>query len=154
MEDMRLALFYGIIIFLFAIMFVSLISAQGTGSGGGIAPQPSNASAEGGGGMVNSSANVSYDSAILDAFNGSEWIRILAYYEAEDISNLSFRDLEEREDYIRNKTKSTFSYIPETEMKIIQTSLEPGYFGAEITREGFDKLINDSKISKVYLDMI
>jgi len=126
---------FSILVILAFVSIFSLVLAQGTGEGG--------------------ATNISkpyIDPEIYGAFNSSEWIRIIVYFDAEDISNMGFKDLEEREEYIRNQTKSTFSYIPQTKMKIVQTSLEPGYFGAEITKEGFDILISDSKISKIYLD--
>lgn len=148
---MEKQIIFSVLIFLMFMVLFSLVLAQGTGEGGAIVPQPSNTSTGGGGGVANDSRPY-IDPEIYGVFNKSEWIRIIVYYKAEDVSNMSFKDLEEREEYIRNLTGSTFSYISETKMKIIQTSLEPGYFGAKITKEGFNILINDSKISKIYLD--
>jgi len=81
-----------------------------------------------------SDAGVSYDSEILGALNSSEWVSIFM-----KLNNMSEAD-------------SLLSTFLETEFKFKRKSSTR--IVGEITREGFDKLINDTRINVVYFNAL
>lgn len=93
------------------------------------------------------------DPFILPAFENQTWVRVSVRY-VGDIP-VTFDNEQEMVVYYFNSSiaKSFFSYIPATEIKNIHgglTALQP-YFSAEVTEEGFYKLVNDSRVTKIYL---
>ncbi len=84
--------------------------------------------------MLTSSANVSYDSEILGSFNESNWVKVII-----DLKNIS-----ERTDL--------FSNFSDSEIWKISRWPSSDRIDAEITQEGFDKLINDSRVKSIYYD--
>ena len=96
------------------------------------------------------------DPAVLAAFEQNQtWVSIGVKYKG-DIP-VTFENEREMVVYYFNSSvaKSFFGYIPETEIKNIQgglSALQP-FFTAKVTREGFNKLANNSRITKINLDI-
>jgi parallel beta-helix repeat protein len=77
------------------------------------------------------------DPEIYEAFEGGEWVNIIV-----DMKNISDVD----------KLISNFS---EEEMRdVVNRPISPTRFGADVTEEGFNKLINDGRVESVYLNRI
>jgi hypothetical protein len=92
------------------------------------------------------------DPEILKALENSTWVNIVVKY-IGDIP-ITFENEEEMFEYYRNKTKFFFDYIPETDMRRVGggvLALQP-FLSAEVTRQGFDKLVNDSRVTKIFLN--
>ena len=99
-------------------------------------------------------AEPTIDPEIYEAFEEYDWVNIDVEYIAENISEpLTIENVVERQKYVINLTVGDFSYIPETELEIIGTGIEPGKFFAVITKEGFDELISDPRIMRVNLPL-
>ena len=79
-------------------------------------------------------SKVKYDSEILKAFNESELVRVI----------INLKNMSEAENFL-----SIFSV---NELKLIRKSTMR--IGAEITKDGFERLINDSRVEAIYKDII
>lgn len=105
-----------------------------------------------------SDLGVEYDSKIVDAFEIQSELRVLV--RLKDNSNIVFNNsisseqrkilIEQRDAWFRPKIDEVLSDISEDNIWSVE-KLRTG-FGALITKEGFDKLVNDPKVSGIYLD--
>ena len=88
--------------------------------------------------------------------NNQTWVEVIVKYKIQGIKEFAeiedFQNQEEAKSYYRNLTESFLNYLPKTEIRRISTSFSTS-FAAEVTREGFEKLVNDSRVSKIYLDI-
>ena len=95
------------------------------------------------------------DWELLGVFENQTWVDVIVKYKG-DIP-VTFENEEEMLFYyLDNKTivKEFFGYIPETEMKNAHgglSALQPS-FTTEVTKKGFDMLVNDSRVTKIYLE--
>lgn len=97
------------------------------------------------------------DPEIYRAFENQTWVRVIVKYKIAGIKDFAditdFNNPEEAQFFYKNLTSSLFDYIPITEMKGISTGFSTS-FSAEVTKNGFAKLINNSNITQIYLDIM
>lgn len=110
--------------------------------------------------MLTSSANVSYDSNIIDAFQNQSEVRVIVTLKANLISdyspstknskeyNLWISDIKNQVSEIQSKV---IPFLSEDEFKIKYIyELSPSFSG-NITQKGLDKLINNPNVERIYL---
>lgn len=106
--------------------------------------------------MLISDAGVQYDSSIIDRFdNGSS--SVLVSVEIKDNSGIIIEGTSEqrndlielKEEWERNKTEEVFAALSEGEMSLRLDNLGVGWFEGNITKSGFEKLINNSDIHNI-----
>lgn len=85
-----------------------------------------------------SDAGVEYESDIVDDLNGSEWVEVII------------------ETYSKNKTilEGMLFSLTKDEFKLEEIFLESEGLVGNITKKGFDKLINNSDVKLIYLNRI
>ena len=85
--------------------------------------------------ILTSSANVGYDSRILDAFDEGEIsVNVIIY----------LKDTSKIDELTTNLSSSEFKFI----------SKYPDIVAAEITQSGFDKLLNNSNVNEIHFNSI
>ena len=149
------------------ILFTGIVSGQ---EGGGIGPFLPNES-EGGGAPANETtpSNITfYDPEILEAFNNltprfgvkiinnQTWILVIV--DLRDNSNITvIGTTEERRALSRQKDEwfqpvinEVLSTLSEDEFDDIRTSLRS--FSGHISKKGFNKLVNDPRITAIHMD--
>lgn len=89
--------------------------------------------------MLISDAGVEYDSEIISAFNSSEWVRVFITLK-DNITNYT--------DYVKNEIPT---FLSENEFKIKYIFENVPSLSAEITKEGLDKIINNSDVAEIGL---
>ena len=82
----------------------------------------------------NNSTEIYIDPEIYKGFEGKEWVRVI----------INLKNMSEAENFL-----SIFSV---NELKLIRKSTMR--IGAEITKDGFERLINDSRVEAIYKDII
>ena len=80
--------------------------------------------------MLVSDVGVIYDSEIEKAFNSSEWVGV--FFKLDDISKA--------DNLISNLSDEEFQFIGKSPSRIV----------GKITKGGFNKLINDSRVKEIY----
>ncbi len=84
--------------------------------------------------MLVSDAGVEYDDEILEELNNSNWVAVLI-----DLKDISEMD-------------NVFSNFSVNEIRDLYKSPYSSRIDAEITEEGFEKLINDSRVTEIYFN--
>lgn len=88
--------------------------------------------------LLVSDVGVEYESDILDVLDSSEWVGVIV--------NIPFSNL--------SLLNSILSNLTDSEFKLKKILLGDDAFAGNITREGFNKLINNSNIRTIYLNRI
>lgn len=96
------------------------------------------------------------DPVIYASLNVSDNVNIIVKYNSG--VNITEENEQEYFQYYQNQTvvKQDFEYIPETEMQIKNSgisALRP-FFVARVNRIGLGKLVNDTRVTQIYLDKI
>lgn len=96
------------------------------------------------------------DPEILKAFENNIWVKVSVRYKGD--MPITFENEQQMALFYSNSSvaKSFFGYIPETEMRNVQgglLALQP-FFKAEVTGQGFDKLANNSRVTKIFLSKV
>ena len=128
--------------------------------------------------LIVSDAGVQYDSEILDFFNNQTlaekilnevilnesdslrfeefieiannqiWLKVLV--RLKDNSGLPVTSVNERDKWFGNKLEEVLQVLPKSEIKEITNHIYE--FRARITKEGFERLINNSEIKEIILE--
>lgn len=136
-----------LVISLISISLLFFVNAQ-EGSGGG-----------GGGGVTNESdASVEYDPEILDAFEKQTWLHVTV--RLKDMSGILVTGTTEER---RGASKQIYEWFDPVIDEVLATLSETEFnlrsrrsagFGGNITKQGFNKLINDIRVRKVFLSLM
>ena len=104
-----------------------------------------------------SNANVSYDSNLLKAFEGAKWVSI--FVSIKDTSGITISkedsiDIQRSKDLKRNTmlisiTDNILSNLSDQEFQLKSKSEFGGFFAGNITREGFEKLLNEGRVKEI-----
>jgi len=107
--------------------------------------------------LLNSSAGVQYDSSIVERFdNGSK--TVLIGVQIKDNSGISIGGTNEEKDALMeqqynwsiNKAQEVFETLSSEEITLRGDHVMIGAFEGNITKAGFDKLINNSDVESIY----
>jgi hypothetical protein len=104
-----------------------------------------------------SDSGVEYDSELIGQFLISKWVHVTV--DIKDFSNITIPNknsfdfeskINERWNVYRNTLESVLSTLPEEEFQLKMKSEFGTFFSGNITKEGFDKLLNDERVRKIY----
>jgi hypothetical protein len=106
-------------------------------------------------------ANVSYDSELIGQFLLSDWVHVTVNvkdfsgitinYENDSVEVQTIKD-SQRWDVYRNTSEAILSALSNEEFRLERKSEWGNGFSGNITKKGFDKLLNDTRIRKIYAD--
>jgi hypothetical protein len=107
--------------------------------------------------MLVSDVGVQYDSSIVDKFNNGS-LAVLVGVDIKDNSGIIVegtkeqRDdlIEQKEDWKRNKTQEVFETLSGEEIVLRLGKIDIGGFEGNITKTGFEKLVNNSDVREIY----
>lgn len=143
--------FISFILLALVVILISFVSAQDNTTIGTSGPV-----GLGGGTVKNNETNntiLSIDPEIYGAFNESEWVSVIVRLEDKSGINVTGTKQERREllrqrdEWFKPVIDEVLAILNENEFKL-QAKLSTG-FGGEITREGFDKLVNNSVVERI-----
>ena len=107
-----------------------------------------------------SDSGVKYDSEILEVLESSQWAPVIV--KVKDVTNISvsFKDSieiqeskdEERKRILGNITDSVLNTLLEDEFQLDGKFISGYGFSGKITKEGFDKLLVDQMVGKIFFD--
>ncbi len=100
--------------------------------------------------LLESSNGVQYDAAIADAFVVNKSGEVLVGIYLKDESGLS-KD-SERNAWFSVRTDDVLVNLTEEDFRMFRKSSDG--FNGYITKQGFDKLINDSRIDAIYIGIV
>jgi len=136
MENKKVILF--VELFILSMVFLNIVSAEGVGI---------------------SDYNVSYDSELIGQFFLSDWVHvtvdvkdfsnIIIDYKEDSVEVQTIKD-NQRWDTYRNTSDSVLSTLSENEFQLKQKSEFGSFFSGNITKEGFEKLLKDERVKKIY----
>ena len=106
-----------------------------------------------------SDGGVEYDGELIGQFFLSKWIHVMV--DAKDFSNITINYKEDsveiqtmkdnqRWEIYRNTSNAVLSTLSKDEFRLKQKSEFGVFFSGNITKEGFDKLLNDTRVRKIY----
>jgi len=134
-----------IVISLFLILFVGVVSAA-------VSDEDDNK-------PEFSDSGVEYDSILKAQFLVSDWVHVTV--DIKDFSNIIIPDrrspdfeskLQERNKILIEETNAVLSTLSEEEFQLKTNSEFGGFFSGNITKGGFDKLLKDKRVKKIYAD--
>ncbi len=102
------------------------------------------------------------DPRIVEAFNNATEVRVMVNVRDTSGISVSARDSEEqqiikdglRKNYLEGKINVVLSKLPETEFKLRRKLLTGRGFSGNITKEGLQKLANDTNVEAIRLEGI
>lgn len=104
-----------------------------------------------------SDAGVEYDGELIGQFLLSEWVPVTIDIKDTTNINIPRKDSSDFESKINqrkvimiNLTNSVLSTLSGEEFQLKRNSEFGGFFSGNITKEGFDKLLKDGRVKKIY----
>src|SRR3989338_1322252 len=110
--------------------------------------------------MLVSDTGVEYDSELIEQFLVSKWVHVTI--DVKDFSNITISKEDsvavqttkdsQRWDIYRNTSQSVLSILSENEFQLKRKSEWGRSFSGNITKEGFEKLLKDDRVKKIYAE--
>jgi hypothetical protein len=140
-------------ILVFCLLMSGFISVQGSGVGGASSSSPNDINPTEG----ISDRGIQYDKELIGQFLLNKWVHVTV--DIKDTSNITIPNrnspdfesrLQQRNKIMIEKTDAVLSTLSKDEFQLKMKSEFGGFFAGNITKEGFEKLLNDERVKKVY----